>query len=164
MNNEANTLATLMDRSHRAVLHTIERLAGQDLHHRFSVDGRELNSAFWIIAHLTGSQNWLVLRGAGGPFRKYSWAKHFGMGSSGSTPVDNPTLEEVVATYETVHADSMVHVRSLTDEQLSAPHQALMTLPTGNEVRSVIGHHILHESGHCGQLNWLCGLYGLPTL
>lgn len=160
MNNEAKTLAALMDRSHKAVLSALGNLQGQDLHRRFSVDGKELNSVFWILAHLTGSQNWLILRGSGGPFRKYSWAKHFGMGSTGIVPVDSPTLDEVLTMYETIHAESMAHVSSLTDEQLALPHQAMMNLAAGDDVRTVIGHHILHESGHCGQLDWLCKLYG----
>lgn len=162
MNTEANTLAALMEQSHQAVLQRIEHLADQDLHKRFSADGKELNSAFWILAHLTGSQNWLVLRGSGGPFRKYPWAKHFGMGSSGMGSEVPPTLEEVLQTYEAVHADSMAHVAQLVEEQLSAPHQALMVLASGNDVRTVIRHHILHESGHCGQLDVLCKLYGKP--
>lgn len=162
MNNEAKTLAALMDQSHKAVLSTLQHLAGQDLQHRFSVDGKELNSAFWIMAHLVGSQNWLVLRGSGGPFRKYSWAKHFGMGSSGMIPEDSPTLDEILTMYEAIHVDSMAHVSSLSDEQLSLPHHAMMELAAGSDVRTVIRHHILHESGHCGQLNQLCKLYGKP--
>jgi hypothetical protein len=128
------------------------------------VDGKQLNSAFWIIAHLAGSKNWLVSRGAGGPFRKLSWAKHFGMGSTGESPEECPTLEEVLAAYETVHLESSAHVRSLDEARLSAPHQAMMDLPTGKDVRSVIHHHILHESAHCGQLEWLRALYGLPGI
>jgi len=162
MNNEAKILAALMDQSHKAVLGTLEHLDGLDLRRRFSVDGKELNSAFWIMAHLTGSQNWLVLRGSGGPFRKYSWAKYFGMGSTGLIPEDSPTLDEVLAMYEAVHADSVAHVHTLSDEQLALPHQAMMDLAAGSDVRTVIRHHILHESGHCGQLQQLCKLYGKP--
>lgn len=164
MNTEAQTLAALMDQSHKAVLDVVERLEGQDLHHRSKAGGKELNSVFWILAHLTGSQNWLVLRGSQGPFRKYSWAKHFGMGSSGSAPPDSPTLEEVLTTYEAVHSAAMAHVSALSEAELSAPHQALMVLKAGTDVRTVLKHHILHESGHCGQLNLLCSLYGAPTI
>jgi hypothetical protein len=164
MDNEARTLAALMDQSHKAVLDVVERLVDQDLHRRFVVEGKELNSAFWILAHLTGSQNWLVLRGTQGPFRKYSWAKHFGMGSTGSAPPDSPTLQEVLATYVAVHTDAMAHVGALSEAQLSEPHQAQMMLKGGSDMRSVIKHHILHESGHCGQLHLLCALYGVPTL
>lgn len=164
MNNEAKTLAALMDQSHKAVLTTLERLSGQDLHHRFSMDGKELNSAFWIMAHLTGSQNWLILRGSGGPFRKYPWAKHFGMGSTGAIPEFPPALDDVLSMYEAVHADGMAHVSKLSEEQLASPHNAMMNLAAGNDVRTVIRHHILHESGHCGQLVWLGKLYGLRTI
>jgi hypothetical protein len=165
MNTESQTYAALMAQSHNAVLNTFQRLAGQDLHHRFHADGRTLNSAFWILAHLTGTQNWLVLRGSGGPFRKYSWAKHFGMGSAGTVATEEyPAFNEVLEMYKAVHIESIAHVSTLDDAALAAPHQALLNLPAGNDVRTVIKHHILHESGHCGQLAWLCKLYGLRTI
>lgn len=162
MNTEANTLATVMDRSHKAILEALAQLEGQDLHRRFRVGEQDLNSAYWILAHLCGSQNWLVLRGSGGPFSKYSWAKHFGMGSTGDVPADAPSVEEFLAIYEEVHQASMKHVLALDHNALSAPHQALMQLPGGSDVRTIIMHHILHESGHCGQLATLCSLYGRP--
>lgn len=46
MKNEATTLAALMDRSHQAVLQRVEQLADQDLHRRFTADGKQMNSAF----------------------------------------------------------------------------------------------------------------------
>lgn len=84
------------------------------------------------------------------------------MGSSGMEPEDAPSLDEVLVTYAAIHAESVAHLRSLNDEQLSAPHQAMMELPAGSDVRTVVMHHILHESGHCGQLDVLCKLYGKP--
>lgn len=162
MNTEASTLARLMERSHHAVIEALNQLQGQDLHQQFVVGDQRLNSAYWILAHLCGSQNWLVLRGSSGPFRKYSWAKHFGMGSSGDAPTDGPSVDEFLEIYEEVHRASVAHVLSLDNEALSAPHQALMQLAAGSDVRTIIQHHILHESGHCGQLAWLCRLYGLP--
>ncbi len=160
MNTEATTLAILMDRSHKAILEAFRQLEGQDLHRRFEVGQQRLNSAYWILAHLCGSQNWLVLRGSVGPFSKYSWAKHFGMGSTGDVPAEAPSVEKFLAIYEEVHQASMAHVLTLDHDALSAPHQAVMQLPAGTDVRTIIMHHILHESGHCGQLALLCSLYG----
>ena len=161
-NTEAKVLASLMDRSHRNVLSHLDLLSGHDPHHRSSVGGKELNSAFWIVAHLAVSENWLVLRGSRGSFRKFSWAKHFSIGSTPPPVSECPPWNEVLDTYRTVHADAIAHVAGLDQAALDAPHEALMRISAGNDVRAILGHHLLHESGHCGQLAWLCAIHGVP--
>ncbi|MBL7982361.1 MAG: DinB family protein [Flavobacteriales bacterium] len=162
--NQAALLAELMDHTHAFTLQHMERLDGKDLHQRFSVGGTQLNSPFWILAHLAVSENWLVLRGTGGPFQKFSWAKQFTLGSTPPLPAECPSLEEVMDTYAQVHSLAIEHVRDLSDEALKSPHLALMNLDGGTDMKAVIKHHIRHESSHNGHLGWLCKLHGLPTI
>ena len=47
------------------------------------------------MAHLAVSENRLLLRATGGPFEKFSWAKHFSVGSQGLPKDQCPPYEEV---------------------------------------------------------------------
>lgn len=161
---EAHVLAATLDRTRDLTRFYMGKLKGLDMHRRFTVNGVELNSAYWIVAHLTSSENWLVLRGTGGPFQKYSWAKLFNLGSQAPDPSACPPLEEILAAFKEVHANSIAHVAGLSEEQLSAPHQALMKIGGQDQVRDVILHAIRHEGLHCGHLSWLCKLHGVPTV
>jgi len=162
--NQAALLAELMDHAHAFTLHHVERIKGKDLHQRFSVGNIELNSPFWILAHLAVSENWLVLRGTGGPFQKFSWAKQFTLGATPPSPAECPFIDEVMGTYAHVHSLALEHVRGLSDEALESPHLALMDLDSGSDMKAVIKHHIRHESSHNGHLGWLSKLHGLPTI
>ena len=151
-----------MDRARQQVNGMLDALQGTDLHLRPGINGKTFNSAFWIAAHLAVSQNWLILRGTAGPFRKFSWAKHF---SIGSTPVPEalcPPWPEVRGVMDEVHQAALAHLSTLGDADLDRPHEALMELSGGNAMRDIVAHHILHEAGHAGQLGWLCKLQGLP--
>jgi len=161
---QAQLLADLMDHAHAFTLDHMERLRQKDLHHRFVVDGKELNSPFWILAHLAVSQNWLILRGTGGPFQKFGWAKQFTLGATPPAPAECPSFEEIFSTCQAVHELSMAHVGALSDEALRTPHMAMMKLGGGDDLKAVIKHHIRHESSHNGHLGWLCKLHGLPTI
>lgn len=157
-------LSDVMDHAHGYTLQHLERLKDSDLHHRFEVQGHRLNSAFWIVGHLAVSQNWLILRGTGGPFQKFSWAKQFTLGATAPEASECPPWEEVLATYQRIHALAMTHVSGLDEDLLSAPHQGMLKVGDQESVRGIIKHHIRHENAHNGQLDWLCKLHGLPTI
>ena len=161
---QAQLLADLMDHAHAFTMDHVGRLRDKDMHRRFVAEGHELNSPYWIVAHLAVSQNWLILRGTGGPFQKFSWAKLFTIGATPPPPAECPPLDEVLSTFRTIHGLSMAHVGVLSDEALKAPHMAMMKLGGGDDVRAVIKHHIRHESSHNGHLGLLCKLHGLPTI
>lgn len=163
MEHEATTLARVMDNSRRYTLFYFDKLKDQDLHRRFVCEGKELNSAYWLIAHLAATQNGLLLMATGGPFEKFSWAKHFGRGGAGLPPNECPPIEELLATFHGVHAKAMVHVPTLSDEALEGPNLTGIAL-IGTTVRDVIMHAIRHEGLHTGHLSWLCQLHGLRTM
>ena len=159
---EAQVLAHMMDRSREYTLSYFNKLKDQDLHKRFVCEGKELNSAFWLIAHLATSENGLLLRSTGGEFIKFSWAKHFTLGGAGLPPEECPPFAEVFDIFSTVHAKAIDHVRTLDEATLSAPNPT--GLPFGPQIRDVITHAIRHESSHTGHLGWLCKLHGVKTM
>ncbi|MBK9177170.1 MAG: DinB family protein [Flavobacteriales bacterium] len=160
---EAQVLAHMVDRTRQYARFYCSMLKGQDMHRVFVCEGKPLNTAFWLIAHLATSQNGLLLRGTGGPFEKFSWAKHFTLGSQGLPPEQCPPYEEVWGTFKAVHEKVMAHLPTLTTEQLDGPNITGLPL-IGDTVRDVITHAVRHEALHTGHLSWLCKLHGVSTM
>jgi hypothetical protein len=138
-------------------------LKDQDLHHGFEVNGKMLNTPYWIIAHLATSENGLLLGATGGPFEKFTWAKHYTLGAPGLPVADRPPFEEIYSMFNAVHAKVMDHIPTLTTEQLDAPNATRLSA-IGDTVRDVITHAIRHEGSHAGHLGWLCKLHGVRTM
>lgn len=161
---EASLLALAVDRTRDYARFYLRHLKDTDPHHEFSADGVKLNTQYWLAAHLTVSQNWLLLRGTGGPFEKFSWAKHFGIGSTPPARELCPPYDEVWAMFKAIHEKAVAHIASLTDAQLEQPHAAMMKLGGTDTVRDVILHHLRHEGSHTGHLGWLCKLHGVKTV
>ena len=161
---EQETLARMLDVSWDYGRYYFRQLKGQDLHRRFELNGMALNTAYWLYAHMTSSENWLVLRGAGGELVKLPWAKLFNVGATPPKPEDLPPIEEILAASKEVHAKVVAHVLGMSDADLELPHNAMVNIPAITTRRDIILHCIRHGSGHAGQLGILCKLYGLKTI
>lgn len=159
----AAVLAHTMDKTREYTMFHLNKLLDQDLQHRFVCEGKPLNSAYWLIAHITVTQNGLLLMATGGPFEKFSWAKHFGRGGAGLPPAECPPFPEVLDTFQRIHQKALEHVTTLSDEALAGPNVTGITV-IGPTVQDVIIHAIRHEGLHTGHLSWLCKLYGVPTM
>ncbi|MBL7955241.1 MAG: DinB family protein [Flavobacteriales bacterium] len=132
-------------------------------HRRFVREGHELNSAYWLIAHIAVTQNGLLLMSTGGPFEKFSWAKYFGRGGAGLPPDQCPPLNELLDTFERIHSKAVAHIAALPDEALDGPNVTGIAM-IGTTVRDVIIHGIRHEALHTGHLSWVCKLHGIATM
>ncbi len=163
MPTETQVLAHTMDRTRQYTRFYFDKLKDQDLHRRFVCEGHELNSAYWLIAHIAVTQNGLLLMATGGPFEKFSWAKHFGRGGPGLPPQECPPFSEVLETFDRIHAKAIAHVATLSDAALEGPNLTGIAL-IGTTVRDVIIHAIRHEGLHTGHLSWLCKLHGIHTM
>ncbi|MFZ1664403.1 MAG: DinB family protein [Flavobacteriales bacterium] len=162
MPTEAQVLSHVMDRTREWTLFYLRALKGQDPHRRFVCEGKELNTMFWLVAHLATTENGLLLASTGGPFEKFSWAKHFTLSAAGLPSAECPPYEEVWETFKNVHKKAVAHVATLTEEQLNSPNPTKLAI--GTTVRDVVTHAIRHEGGHSGQLAWLCKLYGIKMV
>ena len=163
MLSSAALLAHTMDKTREYTMMYLDKLNGQDLHRRFECQGIELNTAYWLVAHIAVTQNGLLLMATGGPFEKFSWAKHFERGGAGLPPAECPPFEQVLETFHRIHKTAIAHVASLSDEALEGPNVTGLAI-IGRTVRDVIIHAIRHEGLHTGHLSWLCKLYGIPTM
>jgi uncharacterized damage-inducible protein DinB len=163
MKTEASILAHMMERTRQYSRNYLSALKDADPHREFVCEGKKLNTQFFLVAHLAVSENGLLLRATGGPFEKFSWAKHFSVGSQGLPKEQCPPYEEVWATFKAVHEKTMAHLPTLSDEALNAPNITGLDL-IGSTVRDVITHAIRHESLHTGHISWLCKLHGIKTI
>ncbi len=163
MMSSAALLAHTMDKTREYTMMYLDKLKGLDMHRRFACEGKELNTAYWLVAHIAVTQNGLLLMATGGPFEKFSWAKHFGRGGAGLPLEECPPFDEVLATFHRIHRTAITHVATLTDEALSGPNLTGLAI-IGPTVRDVIIHAIRHEGLHTGHLSWLCKLYGIRTM
>ncbi|MBX2974348.1 MAG: DinB family protein [Flavobacteriales bacterium] len=163
MPTEAQVLAHTMDRARQYTRFYFDKLKDRDLHRRFVCEGHELNSAYWLIAHIAVTQNGLLLMATGGPFEKFSWAKHFGRGGPGLPPEQCPPFTEVLETFDRIHTKAIAHVAALPDAALEGPNLTGIAL-IGTTVRDVVIHAIRHEGLHTGHLSWLCKLHGITTM
>ncbi|MBS1546565.1 MAG: DinB family protein [Bacteroidetes bacterium] len=162
MPTEAQVLSHVMDRAREWTRYYLSPLKGADPHRQFVCDGKPLNTVFWLVAHLATSENGLLLAATKGPFEKFWWAKHFTLGAPGLPPEECPTFAEVWETFNAVHLNAVAHVAQLDDAALNAPNPTKLSI--GDTVRDVITHAIRHESGHSGQLAWLCKMYGIKMI
>lgn len=161
---ETQTLVETIEMSRDLSNYFIKKLEDQDLYKVFEVEGKELNSALWIMAHLAVSQNWLLLVCTGGDRVKIPWARQFGLGSEIPGKEDYPPIEEIKSTMEQVHNTAISHISNLSDEDLSKPTTNGTAFGGEDSIRAIIKHCARHESSHAGQLGWLCKLFGVKTV
>ncbi len=162
MTTEAQVLSHMMDRTRDWTRYYLNGLKGQDPHRRFVCEGKGLNTMFWLVAHITLTENGLLLATTGGDFEKFWWAKHFTLNAAGLPPEECPPFAEIMEAFTAVHAKVMVHLPTLSLEQMNAPNPTKLNI--GTTIRDVITHAIRHEGGHSGQLAWLCKLYGIKMI
>lgn len=162
MPTEAQVLSQMMDRAREWTRYYLTPLKQTDPHRLFVCEGKPLNTVFWLVAHLATSENGLLLAATLGPFEKFWWAKHFTLGTPGLPQEECPPYAEVWETFNGVHQKAVAHIALLDEAALNAPNPT--KLPIGGTVRDVITHAIRHESGHAGQLAWLCKLHGIKMI
>jgi len=164
MKTEAQVLAHVMDKTRQLTQSYFDLLATTDLHRVFMVEGKPLNNAFWLLAHLSITENFLMLRSTGGEVVKIPWARQFGLGSVPPSREECPTYDEVKEMFDSIHKKAITHVASLDDNFLDQPNTIGFEFMGEKTVRSNIVHAIRHEGTHAGHLGWLCKLNGIKTI
>lgn len=163
-NNHALLLADMLDNTRQLLKYFIKNLDAEKLTKVYTVDGKELNSAYWVIAHTIWAEEYLTIRTLNGPttLPELSWLQHYGINSDGSILGEPMSMKELWSTMESVHERSQTFVRSLTDEflDLTPKHET----PLWKTNRDVLMHAIRHEGMHMGHISWLCKLHGNKTV
>ena len=117
------------------------------------------NPILWIAGHIvTVRANFLrVLGGA----VEVSWAKFFPRGGEVKDETSWPSIAEVCATWDQVHAAFMARLETVTSAQLNAPVEAPGLDKT---LLGALGLGALHDSYHIGQLAMARRWFGLTRL
>lgn len=164
---ELETLRNMVDATRQLAHFGLKKLAGKeaDFQKRFDVNGKKLNSVYWMIGHMAWAENSLVLRSTGGPNPEIPWLKHFGIGK----PADEGEncgvpYSEIYAGFKKVHELTMDHLGQLDPQSLDAENKINWEVLGGKTMRNTIMHHIRHENNHIGQLLWLVNMHGEKTL
>lgn len=160
---DANLIADILDNNRNLTKFFIKQLNTEQLEERYVVNGAELNSAYWVIAHIVWAEYYLTLRQLGGPRLDLPWIKAFGIGADGTLPTDRPDFKGLWQALNDVHAVSQQFVRSLTNEALNEPVEGGET-PLWKTKRDVLYHAIRHEGQHVGHLSWICRFQGKKVI
>jgi hypothetical protein len=162
---ESEVLSKVMDSVRALSMSYYNKLRETDLFQVFeSKNGVRLNCAFWIMAHLAVTENFLLLYCTGGEHVKITWSRQFGMGSVMPRQADCPSIETVIDTLSEVHQYSLKHVAQLDETSLALPTRSGFKLGGEDTIRATIMHAIRHEGSHAGHLGWLCKLNGIKTI
>ncbi|MFM7079972.1 MAG: DinB family protein [Bacteroidota bacterium] len=165
MKNESQTIASILDETRKLTWTVFDQVHQKaDIHRRFVTEGVELNSAYWIMAHLAVTQNYLVLRTTGGEAVRFPWAKMFGMGVPHPSASDCPPFEEIKSVLNDVHERSVKHIMQMDPTKLELPNSTGFGFLGESTNRSALVHAIRHENMHAGHLSWICKLSGLHTI
>ncbi len=145
----------------------LKLLENADWYVPFEVNGVQLNSISWIVAHLSASQNFLQNYCIGKQMLKIPWARQFGMGSTPSSREETPSQEELMETLDRVLQNTVKNVSEIDPTTYGLPNPAGFKAPLfGKEltIEDMIFHGIWHESHHSGQLaSWAKSL-GIATI
>ena len=126
------------------------------------VEGKTLNSLYWIMGHLVWAEHYLLIEAMTGEKLDIPWHDQFD-----SQPVPDaslPEFDEILSTLDTVHARAMAIVAGMSDDDLGAPNHADITFRAGNAKRIIIRHAIRHEPCHTGQVAWILKIHGVKTV
>ncbi len=161
---ETQTLVETLELSRDLTKYYLKNLETQDVYKTFEVEGKQLNSVLWLMAHITVSENWLLLVCTGGEKANIPWARQFGLGSEIPNKEDYPPIEEIKEAFDQVHQKSIAYISRLTDEDLGKPTTNGVNFGGEDSIRAIIKHAIRHEASHAGHLGWLCKLFGVKTI
>lgn len=134
------------------------------LHEETIINGKKLNTAYWLAAHLVWTEHFLILQGVGNINMCIPWLNEFEIGSTPSKKNAWPEYKEVMDTMDMVHDKAINVIKELPDEELNKENYLNYTFSGVNSKKVLITHAIRHEPMHVGQLSWLLKIHGVETV
>lgn len=158
---EAQVLADTLDKTRDLTRFYLSNLKEVNPEEPIVVNGENINSLYWICAHLLWAENNLAIRMCGGESVAPEWAENFAIKSSGVLPADKPDFKTLLQEMKRVHEAALQYIRTLTTEQLNEENTAQFHFGDGNtSKRLMIQHCIRHEGTHLGQLSLIARILG----
>ena len=141
----------------------MSKLKEVDMTKSFEYDGKEFNSAYWIVAHIAWAENMLLLRGTGGKRVRLPWLKSFEIGSKYEHTSEMPPIKEIIEGMKLIHETAKTHLKTLSVDDLDKPNTLDFEFMGDKTIRMIIQHAARHEASHAGHLGWLCKMHGVKT-
>ena len=160
-NEKTQTLIKAYQMARNLTNYYISKTDGIDIHKVYEVNGVKMNSAYWILAHLTWTEHFLIIEGIGGESLGIEWLDDFGFGSEPDKVENPPDIEEVRKRYEEVHNKAMEILNNMSDEQMEADNNIEANFGGSKDKFHVLMHAIRHEPMHVGQISWILKANGI---
>ena len=142
----------------------MSKLDGIDVKKIYEINGVRLNTAYWLAAHLTWTEHFLLIEGVGGNSMGIEWLNDFAFGSDPDSVKNEPSYEEILTRREEVHKKAMEILNSLSDDQLEEENNIGANFSGSTTKGTVIMHAIRHEPMHIGQISWILKLNGVKMV
>ena len=163
-NTRALLLADTVDFSRGMTMFYFKSVKEVDPYLQPEINGKKMNSIYWIAAHLAWAQNFLLLEGTGGSPLGDQWLQDFKLGSDGVVSASAPDFKTILNTMKDIHHKSMEHLRSLSDDDLDRMNPLNIGFGKPPTIQVIIQHHLRHEATHAGQLGWIAKAYAKPAI
>lgn len=165
MRNEQTIIMEMTKEAHALVLFYLKHLKEVDPYKEFECEGKKLNSAYWVTAHLCSIADMLFFKATGTENPQApSWLSQFGLGSDPNAVTEAPTFEEAYAYLNSIYKRGYELILSLSDETLDQPNLLAIRFGDDISIRKILYHQIRHEASHAGNLAWICKLNGIKTI
>src|SRR5665213_2052160 len=139
MQTELNTIREIIQRTRELANYYIHKTKNVDVKKRFEVNGKKLNSIYWLVAHLAWAENNLIIRSTGGPNPEVPWLKFFALGKPAEEGETNgPSYEEVLAGFEKVHKIAMEHLEKMDPALLDSPNKLDWEIMNSKTMRATL--------------------------
>lgn len=161
---QAEVLVAMHNKVRDLTMWYISMLKSVDPHQQYEVNGKKLNSVYWLTAHLAWAENFLLLEATGGIKDTTNWLNHYRLGCDGTLHTDRPDMYEAVKLLKSIHERANQHVFTISDKLIEEENKLGITFGSEKTNRIAIQHCIRHEAMHAGHLSWLCTISGIQTV
>lgn len=162
-NKKVQSLKEVIEFQHQLTVWYASLLKNTDPNKCFEIEGKKMNSLYWIVAHLANSEDGLLAKALGKKGNELKWLKKYKLGASQDIP-NEVSYAELVSIAKKIHENCMKILDELTDEDLKKDNSLGFTFAGDQSIHAIIMHHIRHEGVHTGHLSILCKLNGIKTV
>jgi len=160
-NSKVQTLIKTYEMARNLSKFYMSKLDSIDVRKVYEINGKKLNTAYWIAAHLTWTEHFLIIEGVGGDSMGIKWLNDFAFGTDPDAIQTGPSFEDIMKTREEVHKKAMEVLNNLKDEQLDEDNNIGANFGGSKTKCAVIMHAIRHEPMHIGQISWILKVNGI---
>ena len=93
---EAQTLAETFEMVRSLSKFYLSKLGEINVYDRLTINEKSFNSPYWIAAHLTWAEHFILLEGLGAESMNIAWLEKFGFGTVAPEKKDLPQFEELL--------------------------------------------------------------------